>query len=86
MDAANQQSPATRTESNNPATGQKLLTTPESEAVYPVVVVKVNGIICRVLLDTSAGNLYTSSTLARDLKKPPIRTNKQKLCCIRPIL
>ena len=76
MDAANQQSPATRTESNNPATGQKLLTTPESEAVYPIVVVKVNGIICRDLLDTGAGSLYISSTLARDLKKPPILTNK----------
>ena len=76
MDAANQQSPATRTESSNPVTGQKLLTTPESEAAYPIVVVKVNGIICRVLLDTGAGNLYISSTLACDLKKPPIRTNK----------
>ena len=75
MDETNQKSTATRTGSNNTATGQKLLTTPESEAISPVVVVKVNGISWRALLDTDAGSSYTSSSLARELKKPPIRTD-----------
>ena len=56
MDETKQKSPATRTGSNNTATGQKLFTTPESKAIYPVVVVKVNGLTCRNLLDTSAGS------------------------------
>ena len=56
MDEVNQKSPAIRTGSNNTATGQKLLTTPESESIYPVVVVKVNGTTCRALLDTGAGS------------------------------
>ena len=73
MDETNQKSPATRTGSNNTATGQKLLTTPESEAIYPVVVVKVNGITCRALLETGAGSSYISSTLACELRRPPIK-------------
>ena len=73
MDATNPQSPVPRTESNKPTTGQKLLSTPESEAIYPIVVVKVNGITCSVLLGTDAGSSYISWTLACELKKPPIR-------------
>ena len=64
IDETNQQSPATRTGSSNTVTGQKLITTPESEAVYPVLVVKVNGITCKALLDTAAGSSYISATLA----------------------
>ena len=79
MDTTNQQLPATRTESNNPTTGQKLLTTTESEAIYPVVLVKVNVITCSTLLDTGAGSSYISSTLARKLKKQPIRTDYKQI-------
>ena len=64
IDETNQQSPTTRTGSSNTVTGQKLLTTPESEVVYPVLVVKVNGITCKGLLDTGAGSSYISATLA----------------------
>ena len=42
---------------------QALLTTNEQGIVYPVVVVKVNGVKCRALLDTGAGNSYISSKL-----------------------
>ena len=45
----------------------------------PSFVVKVNGIICRALLDTGAGSSYISSTLARELKKPPIRTDYKQI-------
>ena len=79
MDETNQKSPATRTGSNDTATGQKLLTKPESEAIYLVVVVKVNGITCRALLDTDAGSSYISSTLARELRRPQIRTDYKQI-------
>ena len=70
MDETNQTSPATRKRSINSTTGQKLLTTSESKAIYLVVIVKVNGITCRALLDTGAGSSYISSTLARKLRRP----------------
>ena len=59
--------------------GKKLLTTPESEAIYPVVLVKVSGITCRALLDTGDGSSYISSTLAHELRKPPIRTHYKQI-------
>ena len=40
--------------------------------VYPVVVVKVNGITCRALLDTGAGSSYISSRLVDILKIKPV--------------
>ena len=43
-------------------TDQIMMTT-EGSVTYPVVVVKVNGIKCRALLDTCAGSAYASSTL-----------------------
>ena len=79
MDETNQKLPGTRTGSNNTATGQKLLTTTESEAIYQVVVVKVNDITCRTLLDTGAASWYISSTLVRELRKPPIRTDCKQI-------
>ena len=79
MDETNQQSPATITGSNDTATGQKLLTTPESEAIYPVVVVKANGITCRALLATGACSSYISSTLARELRRTPILTDYKQI-------
>ena len=75
----NQQLFATRTGSNNTATGQKLRTTPESEGIYQVVVVKVNGITCRAMLDTVAGSWYMSLTLACELRKPPIQTDYKQI-------
>ena len=45
----------------------------EGSVIYPVVVVKVNNILCRALLDTSAGSSYTSSALLGKLNLRPIR-------------
>ena len=39
----------------------------EGSVMYPVVVVKVNNITCRPLLDTGAGSSYTSSALLEKL-------------------
>ena len=41
----------------------RIMMTTEGSVTYPVVVVKVNGIKCRALLDTGAGSAYASSTL-----------------------
>ena len=41
--------------------------------IYPVVVVKVNNILCRALLDTGAGSSYASSALLGKLSLRPIR-------------
>ena len=45
----------------------------QSNVIYPVVVVEVEGVKCRALLDTGSGNSYVSSTLMNLTKKKPIR-------------
>ncbi len=45
----------------------------QSSEIYPVVVVEVEGIKCRALLDTGSGNSYVSSTLMNLTKKKPAR-------------
>ena len=40
-----------------------MTTTEESEGVFPVVVVEVNGIRCRALIDSGAGSSYVSAKL-----------------------
>ena len=41
-------------------TEQMLVANEETKVIYPVVLVKVDGIICRTLLDTRAGSSYAS--------------------------
>ena len=43
-----------------------------SIVTYPVVIVKVNGVKCRALLDTGAGNSYASSGLIDLINSKPI--------------
>ena len=43
------------------------------DVVYPVVVIYVEGIKCRALLDTGSGSSYASSTLLDLVKKDPVR-------------
>ena len=50
---------------------QLLLATGGGQVVYPVVVVEVEGIVCRALLDTGAGSSYASATLIEKLNKKP---------------
>ena len=45
----------------------------QSSVIYPVVVIEVEGIKCRALLDTGSGNSYVSSTLMNLAKKKPVR-------------
>ncbi|CAB4034174.1 Pol poly, partial [Paramuricea clavata] len=56
----------------------KLMTDGKSgDAIFPVVVVKVDGITCRALVDSGADSSYTSAKLIDLLKKKPSATKIQ---------
>ena len=47
--------------------------TDQGDVTHPVVVILVDGVKCRALLDTGAGNSYVSADLMSVLRKKPIR-------------
>ena len=56
------------------STNDKLLNTATNAnkpVVYPVVIVDVNGVKCRALIDTGAGSSYASSKLLDTIKAQP---------------
>ena len=48
--------------------------TDDRQVIYPVVLVEVDGIKCRALLDTGAGSSYASGKLVGQLNKKPSET------------
>ena len=50
-----------------------LLTTNTSLVTYPVLVIEVEGVKCRALIDTGAGRSHASSNLMNKINKKPIR-------------
>ena len=58
---------------------QPLFLAKDFQVAYPVVVVNVDGIKCRALLDTGAGSSYISSSLANRLKKNPSRKDYKQI-------
>ncbi len=58
---------------------QVLLATGEQGIIYPVVLVKVNGITCRALLDTGAGSSYISAKLIELIGKKPASTQVRQI-------
>ena len=57
---------------------QVLLATGEQGVIYPIVIVSVNGVKCRALLDTGAGSSYISDKLVNILgKRPVLKQNRQ---------
>jgi hypothetical protein len=50
-----------------------------AEGIFPVVVVKVNGITCRALIDSGAGSSYISGKLASMLNVKPIESRTSKI-------
>jgi hypothetical protein len=60
---------------------RKVLTASGStaEGIFPVVVVKVNGITCRALIDSGAGSSYISGKLASMLNVKPIESRTSKI-------
>ena len=62
-----------------PERDQLLVTTGECAVVYPVVVVLVDGIKCRAILDTGSGSSYASASLIERLNKKPVRTEHKQI-------
>ena len=59
---------------------KKLMTTGTSgEGIFPVVVIKVNGITCRALIDSGAGSSYASANLISTLKIKPSEIMRQQI-------
>ena len=50
-----------------------MLASTDSNVIYPVAIIKVNVIKCRVLLDTGSGSSYASEAINDLLKINPIR-------------
>ena len=51
----------------------------KGEVIYPVVVVLVDGIKVRALLDTGSGSSYASAALIDRLSKRPTRTERKRM-------
>ncbi len=60
---------------------KKVVLTPNSvgEGVFPVVLLKVDGIITRALIDTGAGSSYLSSTVGNLLTKKPCDVSTKRV-------
>ena len=56
-----------------------LLATGEVGVVYPVVIVKVEGVTCRALLDTGSGSTYVSNRLVEEIGKKPIKCEHRQI-------
>jgi len=62
-----------------PTPQRMMLATGEGTVIYPVVVVLVEGIKCRALLDTGAGSSYASAALLQHINKRPVRTEHKRI-------
>ena len=59
---------------------EKLMTNGVSgDGVFPVVVVKINGLKCRALIDSGAGSSYVSAKLIETPKIKPSETKRQRI-------
>ena len=56
-----------------------LLATNTSLIAYPVLVIKIEGVKCRALIDTWAGSSYASSKLINKINKKPIRRESKRI-------
>ena len=64
----------------NPESQRKLMTDGASDdGVFPVVVVKVNGVKCRALIDSGAGGSYASAKLMSMIAKQPSEVKTQRI-------
>lgn len=50
-----------------------------NEGILPIIPIKVDGIICRVLIDTGAGSSYASGKLIDLLKKKPCESKTKRV-------
>ena len=56
-----------------------LSTTRSCSEAYPVVLIDIEGVKCRALIDTAAGASYASNALINYINKKPIRTETKKI-------
>ena len=49
------------------------------DGVFPVVVVRVNGVVCRALIDSDAGGSYASAKLTNMIGGKPSATKVQRI-------
>ena len=63
----------------NKGTEQMMVASVKGEVIYPVVVVLVDGIKVRALLDTGSGSSYASAALIDRLSKRPTRTEHKRI-------
>ena len=56
-----------------------MVATGEQSVIYPVVVLNIDGIKCRALLDTEAGSSYISAVLASHIGKRPIHKEMKQI-------
>lgn len=49
------------------------------DGIFPVVVVKVNGVMCRALIDSGAGSSYASANLVHMVGKTPSEVKSQRI-------
>ena len=67
-------------DANNSTTRGVALTTNQiGEGLFPVIVVEVNGIKCRALIDSGAGSSYVSAKLIDLLRLKPIATQTRSI-------
>lgn len=50
-----------------------------AEGIFPVVIVKINGIMCRALIDSGAGSSYASAKLINALDVKPSKIKSQRI-------
>ena len=60
-------------------TANVLLITNDNHVTYPLVIIDIEGIKCRVLIDTGAGASYDSSTLIDQINIKPIRKQYNRI-------
>jgi hypothetical protein len=56
-----------------------MLATANGRVIYPVVVVMIDGVKCRALLDAGAGSSYISAGLVKLLRKKPNKTEFKRI-------
>lgn len=59
--------------------GDVLLTTREQGVIHPVVIVSVEGVLCRALLDIGAGSSYVSLQLIETIRKKPVKKETRQM-------
>ncbi len=65
-----------------PGNQQKLMTDGASDdGIFPVVVVKVNGVMCRALIDSGAESSYASANLVHMFGKKRVTSKKHFFRC-----